>query len=79
VPHRDAVANPDSVEDKGNAPGRANGVGDKLGDLFEVNVPRDDVDAAADDRDERAFEIFLRDASSAEKTAVRGAAGAFFN
>jgi len=72
VPHRDAVANADSVEFEGYAARLADALLDPLGDLVEVAVPRDDVRVGVADADERLLEIVALDAGGHEEAAVRG-------
>ena len=77
--HSDAVANPDRVKDERNAARVANGLRDVFRNRFQMDVARNNIDATADNRDERTLEIFFGNAASSQKTAMGRAANAFFN
>ena len=69
MPHGDAIIHGDGIEFLGNAASGTNCVGDDLSDVFQVDVPRDELRVGVRDGDDGFAEVVVFHASGAPQGA----------
>ena len=79
VPHGNAVTHGDGREDHRGPAGCRDACLDRIGDLVQIHVARDDLIPGAHHADNRAADLLVGETESIKQAAVRGAFNAFFD